>query len=47
KLKKDSTVLLNQIRTIEKRRVRKKICNLNDFYMKKVEMALRISLGLD
>jgi len=47
KLKKDSTVLLNQIRTIDKRRVRKKICNLNDFYMKKVEMALRISLGLD
>ena len=47
KLKKDSTIMLNQIRTIDKKRSRKKICNLNEIYMKKVEMALKISLGLD
>ncbi|MBT3583179.1 type II toxin-antitoxin system PemK/MazF family toxin [Candidatus Woesearchaeota archaeon] len=46
-LKKDSTILLNQIRTIDKTRVRKKVCNLNDFYMKKVEIALKISLGIN
>jgi mRNA interferase MazF len=47
KLDKDSTILLNQIRTIDKVRLRKKICSLPDFIMNKVDIALEISLGLD
>lgn len=47
KLDKDSTILLNQIRTIEKQRIIKKISSLDISSMKKVDMALKISLGLD
>ena len=47
KLDKDSTILLNQIRTIDKNRVIKKISNLNFFIMQKVEMAIKISLGIN
>lgn len=47
KLDKDSTVLLNQIRTIDKIRIIKKIIMLDDFLMKKVDMAVKISLGLE
>ena len=46
-LKIDSTILLNQIRTIDKKRIIKKINSLNEFIMKKVDLAIRISLGLD
>jgi len=46
KLDKDSTVLLNQIKTIDKSRIIKKISSLNPFLMSKVEMAIKISLGL-
>ena len=46
KLNKDSTILTNQIKTIDKRRIIKKIGNLDDFTMKKVDLALKISLGL-
>ena len=46
-LNKDSTILLNQIRTIDKKRVVKKVGSLNNFIMKKVDLAIRISLGLD
>ena len=46
KLDKDSTILLNQIRTIDKARLIKKISSLDSFIMKKVDMALRISLDL-
>lgn len=46
KLKKDSTILLNQIRTIDKRRLIKKIGSLDFLIMKKVDMALKISLGM-
>ena len=46
-LKIDSTILLNQTRAIDKRRIIKKIGSLNDFIMKKVDLAIRISLGLD
>lgn len=45
-LKIDSTILLNQIRAIDKRRIIKKIVSLNEFIMKKVDLAIRISLGL-
>ncbi|MEA3248259.1 MAG: type II toxin-antitoxin system PemK/MazF family toxin [Nanoarchaeota archaeon] len=47
KLKKDSTVLLNQIRTIDKRRLMKKIGSLDIFTIGKVDIALRISLGIE
>jgi mRNA interferase MazF len=46
-LNKDSRVLLNQIRTIDKRRIVNKLHSLNYFLMKKVDMALKISLALD
>ena len=46
KLDKDSTILLNQVRTIDKSRIVKKISSLNSFIMVKVDMAMKISLGL-
>lgn len=46
-LDKDSTILLNQIRTIDKSRIRKKIRNLDNFIMDKVDLAIKISLGLN
>lgn len=47
KLDKDSTILLNQIRTIDKRRIIKKVSSLNNFILNKVNLALKISLGLE
>jgi len=47
KLPKDSTILLNQIRTIDKTRLTKKISFLSIFLMQKVDLALKISLGLE
>ncbi|MFH1308245.1 MAG: type II toxin-antitoxin system PemK/MazF family toxin [archaeon] len=46
KLDKDSTILLNQIKTIDKRRIVKKISFLDSEIMKKIDMAIKISLGL-
>ena len=46
-LKVNSTILLNQIRTIDKRRIIKKISFLDLGVMSKVDLAIRISLGLD
>lgn len=45
-LDKDSIVLLNQIRTIDKERIYKKIGELDDLLMNKVNKALKISLNL-
>jgi len=45
-LPKDSVVLLEQIRTIDKRRVIEKICRLDEEMMKKVNDGLMVSLGL-
>ena len=47
KLDKDSTVLLNQIRTIDKSRAIKIIGSLDIHLMNKVDFALKVSLGLD
>jgi mRNA interferase MazF len=47
KLKKDSTILLNQIRTIDKNRIMKKISSLDEFLLEKVDLALKTSLHLD
>ena len=45
-LVKDSVILLEQVRTIDKKRLREKICRLDDYVMKKVDRALLISMGL-
>lgn len=45
-LSKDSVVLLNQIRTIDTRRLIKKLGIVNRETMIKIERALKISLGL-
>lgn len=47
KLKLDSTILLNQIRTIDKKRIIKKIGSLDNFTMNKIDRSIKISLGLD
>lgn len=45
-LQKDSVILMEQIRTIDKKRLREKIGQLDDELMKKVNEALTISFGL-
>jgi len=47
KLDRDSTILLNQIRTIDKLRLIKRVSTLENLLMKIVDSAIRISLGLD
>ncbi|MEI6849722.1 MAG: type II toxin-antitoxin system PemK/MazF family toxin [archaeon] len=47
KLPKDSTILLNQIRAIDKSRLFKRLSSLNESIMKKVNSAIKISLGLN
>jgi len=46
-LDKDSTILLNQVKTIDKSRLLRRISNLDNFIMKKVDLAIKISLALD
>lgn len=46
-LPKDSVVLLEQIRTIDKKRLREKIGRFNEDMMRSVDEALMISLGLN
>ncbi len=46
-LHKDSVVLLEQIRTIDKKRLREKIGHLDEKLMKLVNRALFVSFGLD
>lgn len=45
-LNKDSVILLEQIRTIDKKRLREKIGRIDDELMKSVNYALSISFGL-
>nr|WP_269635014.1 type II toxin-antitoxin system PemK/MazF family toxin [Thermosinus carboxydivorans] len=45
-LDKDSVVLLEQLRTIDKRRLKEKVTHLSEDIMVKVDEAIRISLGL-
>ncbi len=47
KLKNKSTILLNQIRTIDKSRLIKRISFLSKEIMNKVDLAIKISLGLE
>ena len=43
---KDSVILLEQLRTIDKQRLREKICHIDENLQEKVNEALRISLEL-
>ena len=45
-LVRDSVILLEQVRTIDKKRLREKICFLDDILMRRVDKALMISMGL-
>ena len=47
RLKLDSTILLNQVRTIDKRRIIKRIGPIDNFTMNKVNNALKASLALN
>ena len=44
---KDSVILLEQVRTIDKSRLREKVCHLDDEIIKKIDYALMISLALN
>lgn len=43
---KDSVILLEQLRTIDKKRLKDKVCHLDTITMEKVNHALEISLEL-
>lgn len=45
-LTKDSVILLEQIRTIDKKRLKEKIGNLSEDLMKKVDECIQVSFGL-
>ena len=45
-IERDSVVLLEQIRTIDKQRLREKVTHLDNNMMTKIDEALRISVGL-
>lgn len=44
---KDSVILLEQLRTIDKKRLKDKVCHLDAPILKKIDEALKISLELD
>ena len=44
-LPKDSVVLLEQIRTLDKKRLKEKVCDLDDIKMAEINQALLVSLG--
>ena len=46
KLSKDSVVLLEQIRTLDKRRLKEKVSALDKTAMQKVDIAILVSFGL-
>lgn len=46
-LAKDSIVLLEQIRTLDKRRLKEHMGRLDDISMNRVDRALQVSFGLD
>ena len=43
---KDSVILLEQVRTIDKQRLKEKVCHLDNTIIRRVNEALRISLEL-
>lgn len=44
---KDSVILLEQLRTIDKKRLKDKVCHLDSSILEKIDSALKISLELD
>lgn len=44
---KDSVILLEQVRTIDKSRLKEKVCHLDRDVLKRIDKALIISLSLD
>lgn len=44
---KDSVILLEQLRTIDKKRLKDKICHLDDEILERVDKALLVSLELN
>lgn len=46
-LVKDSVILLEQVRTIDKKRLKEKVCHLDCDILKRVDEALLVSLELD
>ncbi len=46
-LSKDSVILLEQIRTIDKKRLREHMGRLDDAHMNQVNQAIAVSFGLD
>lgn len=46
-LMKDSVILLEQIRTIDKSRLREKVCHLDENILNKIDQALCVSLALE
>ena len=45
-MEKDSVILLEQLRTIDKKRLKDKVCHLDDEIMKNVNIGLKVSLEL-
>ena len=46
KIVRNSVILLEQIRTIDKRRLREYVCHIDSVMMRKVDEAIRVSLEL-
>lgn len=46
-IERDSVILLEQIRTIDKSRLKEKVCHLDKGMMKAVDEALRVSVGIE
>lgn len=44
---KDSVILLEQLRTIDKKRLKDKVCHLDQDIMEKVNQGLKVSLDLN
>lgn len=46
-LSKDSVILAEQVRTIDKRRLKERIGHIDDALMTQIDTALKISFGID
>lgn len=46
-ISRDSVILLEQVRTIDKRRLKEKVCHLDGKVLSKVNQALKVSFSLD
>ena len=44
---RDSVILLEQLRTIDKQRLKEKICHIDGAHLQEVDRALKVSLELD